>query len=86
MAPIHHLGLYREPSTKSPVEYYSKLPRICAADVGFVLDPMVATAGTAIAAINILKEWGLKKVVLVCVIASRAGYDTIRKAHPEGNE
>lgn len=55
-ARVHHLGLYREKQTLLPVEYYNKLPANCNVDIGFVVDPMIATAGTAIAAVNILKD------------------------------
>jgi uracil phosphoribosyltransferase len=57
-ARVYHLGLYREKSTLLPVEYYNKLPAICNINIGFVCDPMIATAGTSIAAVNILKDWG----------------------------
>ncbi|KAI8903210.1 uracil phosphoribosyltransferase-domain-containing protein [Gorgonomyces haynaldii] len=83
MARVHHLGLYREKSTLLPVEYYNKLPQVCQIDVGIVIDPMVATAGTAIAAINMLKDWGLKKIKFVCILASKEGIDLILKQHPD---
>ena len=56
---VYHLGLYREKSTLLPVEYYNKLPAACEIDTGYIVDPMIATAGTAIAAVNILKDWGV---------------------------
>lgn len=58
-ARVYHLGLYREKSTLLPVEYYNKLPAACEIDTGYIVDPMIATAGTAIAAVNILKDWGV---------------------------
>ncbi|RKO88405.1 uracil phosphoribosyltransferase-domain-containing protein [Blyttiomyces helicus] len=82
-ARVHHLGLYREKSTLLPVEYYNKLPAECTVDVGFVLDPMVATSGTAVAAVNILKDWGLKRIKFCAVIASRAGIEALTAAHPD---
>ncbi|KAI9358595.1 uracil phosphoribosyltransferase-domain-containing protein [Zopfochytrium polystomum] len=82
-ARVHHLGLYREKATLLPVEYYNKLPRQCTVDVGFVLDPMIATGGTAIAAINMLKDWGLKRIKLVCIIASKPGLEAVQTAHPD---
>lgn len=82
-ARIHHLGLYREKSTLLPVEYYNKLPPTCSVDLGFVLDPMVATAGTAIATVNILKDWGLKRIKFMCVLASRDGLEALKTAHPD---
>ncbi|KAI3658414.1 hypothetical protein MP638_007516 [Amoeboaphelidium occidentale] len=80
---VHHLGLYREKTTLLPVEYYNKLPASCEVDMGIVLDPMVATAGTAIATVNILKDWGLKRIKFVCVLASREGLKAIQDAHPD---
>jgi uracil phosphoribosyltransferase len=57
-ARVYHMGLYREKSTLLPVEYYNKLPAVCNINIGFVCDPMIATAGTVIAAVNMLKDWG----------------------------
>ncbi|KAJ3228382.1 hypothetical protein HK099_002887 [Clydaea vesicula] len=82
-AKTHHLGLYREKSTFLPVEYYNKLPSTCAIEAGFVLDPMIATAGTAIASVSILKDWGLKNIKFCCVVASRVGLDSLIAAHPD---
>ncbi|KAI8613673.1 uracil phosphoribosyltransferase-domain-containing protein [Chytriomyces sp. MP71] len=82
-ARVHHLGLYREHSTLLPVEYYNKLPQECSVDLGFVVDPMIATGGTAVAAINILKEWGLKKIKFVGLIGSTLGVKVLRDAHPD---
>ena len=82
-ATVHHLGLYRESTTKLPVEYYTKLPRSCDLDIGYVVDPMVATAGTAIAAVAILKDWGLKQIVFVCILASQEGLEALKDAHPD---
>ncbi|EGF82846.1 hypothetical protein BATDEDRAFT_9579 [Batrachochytrium dendrobatidis JAM81] len=82
-ARVHHLGLYREKSTLLPVEYYNKLPSVCKIDVGFLVDPMIATAGTAIAAVNILKDWGLKRIKLISIVASYPGLNALLKAHPD---
>lgn len=82
-ARIYHLGLYRDKSTLVPVEYYNKLPSKCDVEVGYVLDPMVATAGTAIATINILKDWGLTNIVLLCIMSSREGLIALKKVHPD---
>ncbi|KAI8845338.1 uracil phosphoribosyltransferase-domain-containing protein [Chytriomyces cf. hyalinus JEL632] len=82
-ARVHHLGLYREHSTLLPVEYYNKLPQECTVDVGFVVDPMIATGGTAVAAINMLKEWGLKKIKFIGLIGSTVGIKVLRDAHPD---
>lgn len=82
-ARVHHLGLYREKATLLPVEYYNKLPAVCSIDTGFVVDPMIATAGTAIAAVNILKDWGLKKIIFVCILASKHGLEILLQTHPD---
>ncbi|KAJ3316642.1 hypothetical protein HDU76_001645 [Blyttiomyces sp. JEL0837] len=82
-ARVHHLGLYREKSTLLPVEYYNKLPAQCTVDVGIVLDPMIATGGTAVAAVNMLKDWGLQKIKFVALVGSSHGVETLRAAHPD---
>ncbi|KAJ3050904.1 hypothetical protein HK097_008115 [Rhizophlyctis rosea] len=82
-ARVLHLGLYREKSTLLPVEYFNKLPSECTIDLGYVLDPMIATAGTAIAAVNILKDWGLKRIKFIAIVASREGIESLAKAHPD---
>ncbi|KAJ3124516.1 hypothetical protein HK100_011203 [Physocladia obscura] len=82
-ARVHHLGLYREHSTLLPVEYYNKLPAQCSVDIGFVVDPMVATGGTAVAAVNLLKEWGLKKIKFIAIIGSTVGVKVLSDAHPD---
>lgn len=65
------------------MEYYNKLPSDCRVDLGIVLDPMVATAGTAIATINILKDWGLRRIKFLCILASRDGLKAVQEAHPD---
>ncbi|KAJ1982774.1 hypothetical protein H4R35_000133 [Dimargaris xerosporica] len=82
-ARVLHLGIYRESSSLQPVEYYNKLPPTTNADECIVLDPMLATGGTAIATANILKDWGARKITLVCVCASRSGIETFVAAHPD---
>lgn len=82
-AKVGHIGLYRDPDTLSPVEYYCKLP----ADIGdrdvFVLDPMLATGGSATAAISMIKERGGRKVSLVSLIAAPEGIERVHGEHPE---
>lgn len=82
--PIHHIGLFREKSTLSPVEYYNKLPTKNANedkyDLAIVLDPIIATGGTADAVIQTLMEWGVKKVVFVSFVASAEGIQRITEA------
>ncbi|CDH59786.1 uracil phosphoribosyltransferase [Lichtheimia corymbifera JMRC:FSU:9682] len=84
-APVLHLGLYREKVSLQPVEYYNKLPQNPQVDVCYVLDPIVATGNTAVATINILKEWGLSgdNIKFVGVLASQQGIDQIRNEHPD---
>ncbi|KAJ2998846.1 hypothetical protein HDV02_003956 [Globomyces sp. JEL0801] len=86
-ARVHHLGLFRDkvPHQKTllPVEYYNKLPAACQLDIGFVLDPLIATAGTAIAAVNMLKDWGLKRIVFCSLLVSKSGVEALREAHPD---
>lgn len=82
-ARVGHIGLYRDPETLKPVQYYSKLP----SDVGerdvFVLDPMLATGGSAAAAIQLLKDKGATRVRLLCIIAAPEGVKTVEDAHPD---
>lgn len=82
-AKVGHIGLYRDPDTHEPVEYYCKLPE----DIGkrrvVVVDPMLATGGSAVAAINFIKERGGKDIVFMCLIAAPEGIDALQAAHPD---
>ncbi|HHV45282.1 MAG TPA: uracil phosphoribosyltransferase [Tissierellia bacterium] len=82
-AKVGHIGLYRDPETLKPVEYYVKLPE----DVGerelIVLDPMLATGGSADAAIKFLKKRGAQNIKLVCLLAAPEGLEVIQKNHPD---
>ena len=69
-AKIGHIGLYRDPETLEPVEYYCKLPADCAEREIFVVDPMLATGGSAVAAIRMLKDKGCKNIHFMCIIAA----------------
>lgn len=82
-AKIGHIGLYRDPDTLQPVEYYCKLPVDVAERTVFLTDPMLATGGTAEAAIGFLKEKGVKKIVFLCILAAPEGVEKIQKAHPD---
>ncbi len=82
-AQVWHLGLYRDEETASPVHYYSKLPEGRPVDVAFVLDPMLATGGSALAAIEALREWGVLRISLLSVIASVAGVDRVLNKFPD---
>jgi len=83
-ARILHLGIFREKISLQPVEYYNKLPSEPNVDQIIVLEPMIATGGTAIAAVSILKDWGIKsKIKFITAVASRQGLDNLHKKHPD---
>jgi len=82
-AKIGHIGMFRDPETHEAVEYYFKLPfDISERDV-IVVDPMLATAGTAIASIKKIKEKGVQNIKFMCIIASQHGINELQKAHPD---
>ena len=82
-AKVGHIGLYRDPETLKPVEYYCKLPQDIEERDLIVLDPMLATGGSATAAIDFLKEKGATSIKLVCLIAAPEGIEAVQKAHPD---
>ena len=82
-AKIGHIGLYRDPETHLPIEYYCKLPADCAEREVFVVDPMLATGGSAVSAIQMLKDKGCKKIHFMCIIAAPEGIEAMQKAHPD---
>ena len=82
-AKIGHIGLYRDPETHEPHEYYCKLPADCANREVFVVDPMLATGGSAIAAIQMLKDKGVKSIRFMCIIAAPEGVKALTDAHPD---
>lgn len=82
-ARVGHIGLYRDPKTLKPVQYYSKLPADIAERDVFVLDPMLATGGSAAAAIRLLKEQGAKSIRLLCIIGAPEGKAVVHREHPE---
>ena len=82
-AKVGHIGLYRNEETLEPVEYYCKLPKDCAEREVFVVDPMLATGGSATAAITMLKEKGAKKIHFMCIIASPEGIEKMHEVHPD---
>lgn len=82
-AKIGHIGLYRDPETHLPIEYYSKFPTELDSCEVFVLDPMLATGGSAIAALSILKEHGAKNIKFVCFLAAPEGINKLHEAHPD---
>ncbi len=82
-AKVGHIGLYRNEETLEPVEYFCKLPADCANREVFVVDPMLATGGSAIAAIQMLKNRGVKNIHFMCVIAAPEGIKKMQEAHPD---
>lgn len=82
-AKVGHIGLYRDPETLKPVEYYCKLPQDCDEREVFVVDPMLATGGSASAAITLLKEKGCKNIHLMCIIGAPEGVEVIKRDHPD---
>mgnify|MGYP001363689590 FL=1 len=82
-AKVGHIGLYRDPNTLKPVEYYCKLPEDVEERELIVLDPMLATGGSADAAINFLKKRGAQSIKLVCLLAAPEGLEVIQKNHPD---
>ncbi|MBE5906006.1 MAG: uracil phosphoribosyltransferase [Lachnospiraceae bacterium] len=82
-AKVGHIGLYRDPDTLEPVEYYCKLPDDCGEREVFVVDPMLATGGSSVAAIQMLKEKGVQKIHFLCVIAAPEGVERMKEAHPD---
>lgn len=82
-APVGHVGLYRDPKTLAPVEYYCKLPTDSNEREIIVLDPMLATGGSAVAAITLLKEKGVSNIKLVNLIAAPEGIAAVQEAHPD---
>ena len=81
-AEVWHLGLYRDEATSQPVEYYCKLPPGDPCDVGFILDPMLATGGSLLSAIEALQRWGCKDIRILSVIASRPGIERLQREYP----
>ncbi len=82
-AEVWHIGLYRDERTLRPVEYYNKLPVDPTVQACFILDPMLATGGSAVATVDILKRWGAKRVKFVGLIAAPEGLDRLCKAHDD---
>ena len=82
-AKVGHIGLYRDPETLEPVEYYCKLPADCAEREVFVVDPMLATGGSSVAAIQMLKDKGCQKIHFMCIIAAPEGIKKMEEAHPD---
>ena len=82
-AKVGHIGLYRDPETHQPVEYYCKLPTDIEKRRIFVVDPMLATGGSAAAAIDFIKQRGGKDIAFMCLLAAPEGLEVLEKAHPD---
>mgnify|MGYP001167480586 CR=1 FL=1 len=82
-AKVGHIGLYRDPETLEPVEYYCKMPADVTERDLIVVDPMLATGGSAIAAIGFIKDRGVQNIKLCCLIAAPEGIEAVTKAHPD---
>ena len=82
-AKIGHIGLYRDPASHKPVEYYCKLPEDIESRQVYVVDPMLATGGSAVAAINFLKQHGCKNIIMMNIIGAPEGVAVVQKAHPD---
>ena len=82
-AKVGHIGLYRDPATLEPVEYYCKLPADCDEREVFVVDPMLATGGSSVAAIQMLKNKGCKNIRFMCIIAAPEGVKRMKETHPD---
>ena len=84
-AKVGHIGLYRDPQTHLPVEYYCKLPADVAERDLIVVDPMLATGGSSVAAIDFIKKRGYKSITLMCLVGCPEGVEAVQKAHPDVN-
>lgn len=82
LAKVGHIGLYRDPKTLKPVEYYCKLPDVADRDF-IIVDPMLATGGSASEAITLLKEKGIQSIKLMCLVAAPIGVKKVNKDHPD---
>ena len=80
---VWHIGLYRDHKTLQPVEYYNKLPVHPTVQVCVILDPMLATGGSAVATVDILKRWGARRIKFVAIIAAPEGLERLKTAHPD---
>jgi len=84
-AEVWHIGLFRDEKTLKPVEYYKKLPIEPIVSVCLILDPMLATGGSAVATVDILKHWGVRKIKFVGILAAPQGIENLQNHHPDVN-
>jgi uracil phosphoribosyltransferase len=82
-AEVWHIGLYRDEKTLKPVEYYNKLPISPSVGLCLILDPMLATGGSAAATIDVLKRWGVKRIKFMGIIGAPEGIDLVHREHPD---
>lgn len=82
-AEVWHIGIYRDEQTLKPVEYYNKLPTEPTVSVCLILDPMLATGGSAVATVDVLKRWGAKKIKFVGIIGAPEGVRRLQQVHPD---
>jgi uracil phosphoribosyltransferase len=82
-AEVWHIGLYRDEQTLKPVSYYNKLPTLPTVQVCLVLDPMLATGGSAVATVDLLKKWGARRIKFVGILAAPEGIERLEGAHPD---
>lgn len=82
-AKVAHIGLYRDEETLEPHTYFEKYPKNIAESITYVVDPMLATGGSAVAAIDMVKKQGAKNIKLVCLVGAQEGVDAVEKAHPD---
>ena len=82
-AKVGHIGLYRDPDTLEPVEYYCKLPKDISEREVYIVDPMLATGGSATAAVQFIKNYGCKQIKLLCIIAAPEGLERVQRDHPD---
>lgn len=80
-AQIWHIGLYRDEETLEPVSYYNKLPEKATLDIGLVLDPMLATGGSAVATVDLIKKWGVPQIKFLGILAAPEGIEALENAH-----
>ena len=83
MCNVHHLGIYRNKASVVPIIYYNKLPPTPDCDKVIVLEPMIATAGSLIAVVDLLKDWGVKSITVLSVLASKEGLKRLTDEHPD---
>ena len=82
-AEVWHIGLYRDEKTLNPIQYYNKLPVAPTVQVCLILDPMLATGGSAVATVDILKEWGATKIKFMGILAAPEGIKAMQEAHKD---